>query len=100
MIWYKQGVVGDLSNVCQKALGRVAWLYKEVYNQDLFVTSKRDGNHSDGSLHYNGNAVDFRYPVQIGSDFSLLKEKIKSHVGAGFDVIFEQDHVHLEYDPK
>jgi hypothetical protein len=92
MIWYKQGVCGDLSNQCRKALGRIA----DVHGHrgfDTYVTSIRDGNHMAGSLHYNGNAFDIRKG-------NLTKGDVQVCSGHKFDVIEHKTHFHVEYDPK
>jgi len=88
-IWYKQGVEGDLSNQCQKCLGRI----HTQGGRDILVTAKRDGNHMAGSLHYNGNAFDFR-------PLGFVKEWYQEVAGGGFDIVVHQDHIHIEYDPK
>ncbi len=93
-VWYKQGVLGDLSNKCQKALGKVEKLYRDV-GEDLFITSLRDGNHSAGSLHYIGDAFDIG-----GNHFRLDRDVIKNKLGKDFDVVNEGHHYHIEYDPK
>lgn len=93
MIWNKEGVQGDLAPVVRKALGRIAGVYA-AEKRDLFVTSKRDGNHSLGSLHYEGLAVDFRWDNFVDFD------SIKAAAGPGFDVVAERTHIHLEWDPK
>lgn len=90
-IWIKQGVLGDLQPIARKGLGKVAKLYK-TSGLDLFVTSLRDGNHSDGSLHYDGLAFDIRKGIEI--------YRIKLALGGGWDVVEEVDHIHCEYDPK
>lgn len=95
-IWLKIDVCGDLQPVVAKARGKVAKLYQD-HGEDLYITSKRDGIHGLGSLHYEGLAFDFRCPVR---PIDGLVEKIKAAVGAGFDVIAEGDHLHLEWDPK
>lgn len=87
--WIKQGVIGDLQQIARKGLGRVA----KVNSKDLFITSIRDGNHSDGSLHYDGLAFDFR----PGKAHMLV---IKKALGKGWDVVDEGNHIHCEYDPK
>jgi len=92
-IWYKQGVEGDLSNQCQKCLGRI---HDQIYNfagGDMYVTAIRDGNHMAGSLHYNGNAFDFRKDGRA-------KQEIQHAAGSGFDVVHHTSHFHVEYDPK
>ena len=91
--WYKQGVIGDLQQPARKGLGRVARLLSSR-NEDLFITSLRDGNHSDGSLHYDGLAFDMRYP-----QLTSIKQ-IKEKLGPKWDVVVESNHIHCEYDPK
>lgn len=93
-VWYKQGVYGDLASPMQKALTKIHAIYR-AKDEDLFVTAKRDGNHSAGSLHYNGCAVDFRYPKGF---FPI--DSIKASLGHSFDVVAEDSHIHVEYDPK
>jgi len=94
MIWYKQGVIGDLSIPMRKGLGRVARL-AEQRGEDVFVTSLREANHSLGSLHYDGNAVDIRplRKTSVAEVLEVLGDK-------DFDVVNEHNHWHLEYDPK
>ncbi len=96
-VWFKQGVQGDLNNKAQKALGKVAKVYRK-HKEDLFVTSIREGNHGKGSLHYIGDAFDIRKPkkVWIINEIALIKEALGVH----FDVVEEATHIHIEYDPK
>jgi len=89
-IWYKQGVIGDLNNECQKCLGRI----HDHYQKDVYVTAIRDGNHMAGSLHYNGNAFDFRQASYI------TEPDLKQICGKDFDVVIHPSHIHIEYDPK
>lgn len=91
-IWIKQGVMGSLSAKAQKGFGRVAMIYSNR-KKDFFCTSIREGNHSAGSLHYIGDAFDFRRQ-------GINKSDIKFALGEQFDVVMEKDHVHVEYDPK
>lgn len=93
-IWLKIDVSGDLQPVMAKARGKVALTYHEA-GEDLYITSKRDGIHGLGSLHYEGLAIDVRYPQKREG----IIEKLKSALGPGFDVIAEGDHIHIEYDP-
>jgi hypothetical protein len=58
------------------------------------VTAIRDGNHMAGSLHYNGNAFDFRLKAY------MTKPDLKKICGKDFDVVIHSTHVHVEYDPK
>lgn len=105
-IWIKQGVMGDLCIELRKALGRVQLLYMSKRVEDFYITSKREGNHMMGSLHYDGRAVDFR-------NRGISLEDVRAAVGKGFDVVpfsvagegspgtgVSYTHYHLEYDPK
>ena len=94
-IWLKIDVSGDLQPVMAKARGKVAQVYTSI-GEDLYITSKRDGIHSLGSLHYEGLAIDVRYPQKKEG----IIDKLKMELGTGFDVIPEGDHIHIEYDPK
>ena len=93
MIYLKLGVEGDLSIRANKARGEVARLY-ETKGNDLIITSQREGNHGYGSLHYNGNAFDFRKADNI------TKRDIADRLGNDFDVVEHATHMHVEYDPK
>jgi len=86
-------VLGDLQQIARKALGNVARMY-EHYGYDLYVTSLRDGNHSPGSLHYDGLAFDVRKAEKITTYLMV------DALGPGFDIVDEGTHYHCEYDPK
>jgi len=94
MIWYKQGVCGNLQPVARKGLGAIA-KEAEARGEDLFVTSKRDGNHQLNSLHYEGLAFDLRKPRLLGA------ADIKHILGDDWDVVsdYSDGHIHCEYDP-
>lgn len=68
------------------------------------ITSANDSTHMAGSLHYSGNALDFRTKNYVASK-TLLIEAIKEALGQDFDVIFEaegteNEHLHLEWQQK
>lgn len=90
--WIKQGVCGDMSIPMRKGHGKIVKLYTSK-GLDFYTTAIRDGNHSPGSLHPDGNAEDFR-----GQNVPI--SEIKEVLGPDFDVINERDHYHAEYDPK
>ena len=96
-LWIKQGVYGELNREAANGLRKVKVLY-QAWNEDLFVTSIREGTHSAVSLHPQGDAWDMRYPV--GKKSSAAVKAIKVRLGEGFDVVPEKDHIHCEYDPK
>ena len=73
---------------------------------DFVVTSVTDSapGRVPNSLHPFGMAVDIRIPEE--EDFTYLpprdwKERVKLlFVDTDFDVVFYDEHVHIEYDPK
>lgn len=74
------------------------------YGADLVVTSIRDGTHKNGSLHYEGRAVDLRSNNLNNAIDQDAAEKLRRALGDEYDVLFEypdtpNEHVHLEHDP-
>lgn len=67
--------------------------YLREKGKDLIITSLSEGKHSSGSLHYVGQAFDFRDPDMDITPLSL-------RLGTEFDVVDEKTHIHVEYQPK
>lgn len=63
---------------------------------DCVITSITDGEHKPASLHNAGYAVDLRADAASMTGLTL---RIKERLPAGFDVVSESDHIHIEYDP-
>ncbi len=70
----------------------------EGMSYEMTITSAKDGLHMKGSLHYKGLAIDIR--VFDMENPMLVLEAIKKALGVNYDVIFEIDHIHIEFDPK
>ena len=76
----------------------------DVYDQfgiDCVVTSANDGAHSTTSLHYAGSAVDLRIRNFDNRDDAqeaafIIADSLNKH----FDVLLEDDHIHIEYQPR
>jgi hypothetical protein len=71
----------------------------QKYNVIPTVTSACDSKHMDGSLHYKGLGWDFRVwglpdPEKVTQEIKRLLQDADYH----YDVIFEKDHIHIEYD--
>lgn len=64
------------------------------------ITSGTDGTHSEKSLHYSGNAIDLRTRNLNAGMIPAYIVAMKERLGPEFDVVLEEDHVHVEYDPK
>lgn len=70
------------------------------------ITSGNDSRHSNGSLHFENQALDFR-----GNNISIaegrrFEQEVSNVLGADYDVIFEtfsnasNNHLHVEFDPS
>ncbi len=76
---------------------------REVYREfgaDLIITSMLDGQHMEGSLHYRGRAVDFRTRHLAQPDRALAANRLRLALGPEYDVVLEDTHIHVEFDPK
>jgi len=67
---------------------------------DCVVTACVDGVHQAGSLHYCGLAVDLRSRDFRPGDADKAITRIKQCLGADYDVVLENDHIHIEFDQK
>ena len=74
-----------------------------VYSErgyECVLTSGRDGTHSTTSLHYAGAAVDLRVnnvPAELRPG---IRDSIKHRLNQDFDVLLEDDHIHIELQPR
>jgi len=71
----------------------------ERRNLDVVITSGTDGTHSRTSLHYAGQAVDFRTRHATQQQIDEIVTEVNEAIGEHFDCIAEQTHIHLEYQP-
>jgi hypothetical protein len=74
---------------------------RATQSKPLVVTSAAEGGVGDGrhkptSFHYQGLAVDIRTRDYLW----CLIELLKTHLGEGWDVVEEGDHIHIERDVK
>jgi len=93
----KAGVdISKLERTTRRSLTIIAVILRD-HKVDLIVTSTYDGYHTPGSLHYANRAYDIRVPPDMKR---ILCDKIKEALSFDFDVILENDHIHIEYDPK
>lgn len=71
-------------------------LYDSI-GQTLIITSVSDGKHMRASIHYTGGAFDCGLP---GRDGPGMRQRIANALGQDFDVVLEDDHIHIEWQPK
>lgn len=71
------------------------------YETDCVITSGIEGEHSRGSLHYVGLAIDFRGNSVVPAVRQAIIKELRDALGDDFDVI-ESNHgaIHIEYQPK
>ena len=99
MIKKKKGVKERLSRKAEDAVTETALVYKELGALNLWITSIADGKHMEKSKHFDlplANAFDIR----IWNLLKAIGRIISKRLGPDYDVVFEGDHFHIEYDPK
>ena len=69
------------------------------YKQELVVTCGLDSEHSAGSFHYYGLALDFRTNYFQALERTKAFERLGRLLGNSFNVILHSTHIHVEYDP-
>lgn len=67
---------------------------------DLIITSLNDSAHSPTSLHYAGAAADIRIWGIADVTLNRIVGEAKRRLGVDFDVVLEEDHIHLEWQPR
>ena len=90
-------------------LALAALIVDSIYRErgvECVITSANDSKHGANSWHYKGRALDFRCKqAELDGQEQSLRDEIKAALGDEFDVVLEavgteNEHVHLEYDPK
>lgn len=66
---------------------------------DVVITSGNDGKHMKGSKHYSNNALDLRTWNIPNRDLPLFVKALAERLGPDYDVVLEDDHIHVEFDP-
>ena len=92
--------IENLIPIMKKSLPIIEKACKEVegYEYEMTITSGNDGTHKKNSLHYINRAIDIRCKdMKLPIEVTL---RIKQRLGRNFDVIYEFDHIHIEYDAK
>ena len=101
MLQFKDGVpIFGLQPEILYAIDRTNEIY-DRHGVDCVITSSRYGDrHSYGSLHYSGGAFDVRTRQLTEGQINDVVADLKSELGRDYDVIFESNHIHVEYQPK
>lgn len=103
MIRYKHGVIYDgINPVIIQALEAIEPIFNE-YGLPIVVTSAFDGKHKNGSLHYQGLAVDVRTRHILENHLITILLRIKAVLRAldkRYQAIYEKTHLHIEFDRR
>jgi hypothetical protein len=67
------------------------------HGKELWVTCGTDGEHSAGSLHYYGYALDLRTTYFGMAEAKVVRDKLAEALGEDYDVILHANHIHVEY---
>ena len=76
------------------------------YGYETIITSLGDGKHMEGSLHYPDeleeiNAVDLRTRhIRRKQEVRAIEGLLREWLNDKYDIVVEDTHIHLEYDPK
>lgn len=68
--------------------------------KEFIITSLLDGKHMRNSLHYVGLAVDVRTRDLDDAQKQALLTEAKEELEPFYDVLLEEDHLHVEFDPN
>ena len=64
------------------------------------ITSALEGKHMRSSKHYIGQAIDLRTDNIDFGEAARWRNQLAVALGRDFDIILEEDHLHIEFDPK
>ena len=72
----------------------------DAHNIDCVITCGLDGKHMAHSKHITGFAIDLRSREFTKEQIDDVLHLLKTNLGEEFDVLFEGNHFHVEFDPE
>ena len=94
---FKSGVSGAGLQLEMRPVLRAADKIWKQNGQELVITEAAGGDHSAGSLHYYGYAVDMRTRDFMQEDVEEIRHDLALKLGSDYDVIVHSSHMHVEY---
>jgi hypothetical protein len=89
--------IGYFNSAMQRVL-ELASIHGLRITKNVVVFSMNDLQHNPGSLHPLDCAVDLDVLGNDVNDLKALYEFLRVQLPPGYDVIFEGNHVHVEFD--
>lgn len=81
------------------------WIvYRMAVGRDPVITGAQEAAHSEGSLHYGLfpdprlRALDFDDDDISEAQRVIIQTALRERLGSQFDVVWESNHLHVEYD--
>ena len=99
MLQFKEGIQLTITKAINEILLKAEPCFTS-FSVPCVVTSGTDGQHGEKSKHYSAEALDFRVRHLKVDLHQPLVKLLKERLGKDFDVVYEGDHVHIEFDPK
>lgn len=97
---FKKGVkVFGLQPEMLWALDRCEEVFTSII-KECVVTSARGDTHSRKSRHYSGVAFDLRSRHLTPAEIDTVRARLIEALGNDYDVLYEKNHFHIEYDPE
>lgn len=98
LIIEKNVVICGLKDVMQPTIKPVVQIFND-YGYQCRLTSALDGKHKKYSKHPLGEALDFGLGhIKSKSVRMKIFRDIKQVLGVAYDVVFEGNHIHVEFD--
>ena len=72
----------------------------KAHGKEFTITSGTEGPHGRASLHFIGNALDIRTRGWIPTELREVEADLQASLGIDFDVVRENSHLHVEFQPK
>ena len=94
----KKGVILAGLQIEMRPVLKAANQIWQLHQDELVITAGLEGEHSAGSLHYYGYALDLRTRNFSKSVQKQIVVRLKERLGPDYDVILHSTHMHVEYD--
>jgi hypothetical protein len=70
------------------------------HGADCVITACTDGKHGKRSLHAFGYALDLRTRRLTDVEVAEIAGQIAARLSKEYDILIEDDHIHVEFDPR